>query len=93
MRHIWDTEGNVGVLIFVCLGKRAIEIVADRGASNKIQSSAWDSICNDTIEIFRNEKNYQVGLEHAIKRVGEELRRALPGVREKNQIPDSVIDS
>jgi len=91
MRRVWDTEGNVGVLIFVCLGRKAIEIVVDRGASKKIPNTAWESICSEAIEIFRNEKNYQIGIEHAIKRVGDELRRALPGVKERNQIPDTVI--
>jgi len=91
VRGVWDTEENVGVLIFICLGKKAIEIVVDRGASKKIPSDIWNTICGEAVEIFRNERNYQVGIEHAIKRVGEELRKALPGEREKNQIPDTII--
>jgi len=90
-RRIWDTEDNIGVLVFVCLSKKAIEIVADRGASNKIQSSTWEQICLEAAEIFRNEKDSQIGLEHAIKRVGEELRRAIPGERKQNQISDQAV--
>ena len=89
--RIWDTEENVGVLVFVCLRKKAIEIVVDRGASKKIPDEAWSRICNEAIELIKNEKSADIGIEHAIKRVGEELRKALPGKRLKNQIPDTVI--
>ena len=43
--HVWDTRNNSGVLIYVLLAERAIEIVADRGISAKVAQSDWISIC------------------------------------------------
>jgi uncharacterized membrane protein len=91
LRRVWDTEENVGVLIFICLGKKAIEIVADRGASKMVTQEIWNTICCESAEIFKNEKNHQVGIEHAIKRVGDELRKVLPGQRSSNQIADTIL--
>lgn len=41
---VWDTEHNAGVLIYVLLAERRIEIVADRGLAKQVQQSAWDAI-------------------------------------------------
>jgi uncharacterized membrane protein len=43
--RVWDTHNNSGVLIYVLLAERAIEIVADRGISAKVAQSEWVSIC------------------------------------------------
>ncbi|MEJ7137016.1 TPM domain-containing protein [Amphibiibacter pelophylacis] len=38
---VWDTAHNSGVLVYVLLADRAIEIVADRGVSQRLPASAW----------------------------------------------------
>ena len=43
--RVWDTHNNSGVLIYVLLAERAIEIVADRGIAAKVAQSEWVSIC------------------------------------------------
>ena len=43
--RVWDTEHNSGVLIYVQLVDRRIEIVADRGISAKVAQAEWDAIC------------------------------------------------
>jgi len=42
---VWDTEENTGVLIYVQLVDRAIEIVADRGIAKRVPQAEWDAIC------------------------------------------------
>ena len=42
---VWDTEHNSGVLIYVQLVDRRIEIVADRGISARVKQHEWDAIC------------------------------------------------
>jgi TPM domain len=44
-QRIWDTEHNSGVLIYVLLPDRAIEVVADRGIAAKVDHAVWESIC------------------------------------------------
>src|SRR6186713_3204818 len=43
--HIWNTELRNGVLIYVLLADRDVEIVADRGAAAVIQPADWEAVC------------------------------------------------
>jgi len=42
---VWDTEQNAGVLIYLLLADRRVEIVADRGIHRKVGTVAWETIC------------------------------------------------
>ena len=52
--RVWDTEHNSGVLIYVQLVDRKIEIVADRGISAKVAQHDWNSICSRIEHAYRN---------------------------------------
>src|SRR5271156_3019364 len=43
--RIWDTVHNNGVLIYLLLADRDVEIVADRGIDAKVGSTGWENIC------------------------------------------------
>jgi len=43
--RIWDTEQNCGVLIYLLLAEKRVEIVADRGIHGRVGAAAWESIC------------------------------------------------
>ena len=43
--RIWDTEQNAGVLVYLLLADRRVEIVADRGIHVRVGSAAWETIC------------------------------------------------
>ena len=43
--RIWDTEHNNGVLIYLLLADRDVEIVADRGIHSKLGTREWETIC------------------------------------------------
>ena len=43
--RVWDTERNSGVLVYVLLADRHVEIVADRGIHRQVGATAWESIC------------------------------------------------
>src|SRR5689334_21763633 len=42
--RVWDTEDNIGVLIYVQVVDRHIEIVADRGIQSRIPQADWDAL-------------------------------------------------
>ncbi len=44
--RIWDTEHNNGVLIYLLLAERAIEIVADRGLARHVPAGEWQAIAD-----------------------------------------------
>jgi uncharacterized membrane protein len=43
--RVWDTEQNCGVLIYLLLADKRVEIVADRGIDARVGHAAWESIC------------------------------------------------
>lgn len=43
--RIWDTEENCGVLVYVNLADRQVEIVADRGVGRVVAAAQWHEIC------------------------------------------------
>ena len=85
---VWDTEENSGVLIYVQLIDRDIEIVADRGIARRVQQAEWEAICRAMEEAFRR-KAYEEGALRAIESVTALLARHFPpGAANPNELPD-----
>ena len=64
--HVWDTEHNSGVLFYVLLADKRIEIVADRGIDQRVGKAAWDAICGEIDRAFaagRFEEGVLIGLQ------------------------------
>ena len=51
--RIWDTEENCGVLVYLLLADRDVEIVADRGIHGHVGAAAWEAICRKMETAFR----------------------------------------
>ncbi len=51
--RVWDTEHNNGVLIYVQLADRDVEIVADRGFAGRVSPAEWEAVCRLMEEHFR----------------------------------------
>src|ERR687891_2154184 len=51
--RIWDTAHNNGVLIYLLLADRDVEIVADRGIDAKVGTANWEKICKAMETDFR----------------------------------------
>ncbi len=91
--RVWDTEHNNGVLIYLLLADRDVEIIADRGVHAKLGSETWEAICREMEAAFRADK-FEEGVLAGIRRVGEHLARHYPhpGGREKvNELPDRPV--
>jgi len=89
--RVWDTEHNSGVLIYLQLQDRRVEIVADRGIAAKVAQAEWDAICRSMEAAFRSGA-YQSGVLEAIGSVGRLLAihdPASPG--RQNELPDSPV--
>ena len=85
---VWDTEGNSGVLLYVQLIDRRIEIVADRGIARKVPQAEWDAVCRAMEHAFR-EHQYEAGALQAIRNVTEILTRHFPSAgANPNELPD-----
>jgi uncharacterized membrane protein len=89
--RVWDTEYNNGVLIYVLLADRDVEIVADRGIASRVARDEWESICRDMERAFR-EGRYEEGALSGIRAVSAQLSRHFPGRgRRANELPDAPV--
>ncbi len=89
--HIWDTENNNGVLIYLLLADRDVEIVADRGVHAKLGQATWESICQEMEAAFRQGK-FEQGVITGIRSVGAHLARHYPQVGTKtNELSDQPV--
>jgi uncharacterized membrane protein len=88
---VWDTEHNSGVLIYVQLMDRRIEILADRGISAKVGQHEWDAICRRMEDTFR-ERRFEQGVLDGIREITALLGRHFPprGVN-PNELPDKPV--
>lgn len=89
--RVWDTENNSGVLIYLQLIDRRVEIVADRGIAAKVSQDEWDAICRGMEAAFKSGA-YRRGVLEAIDSVGRLLAihdPARPGKR--NELPDRPV--
>ena len=89
--NVWDTEHNSGVLIYVQLVDRNIEIIADRGISAKVGQHEWNAICRRMEDAFR-ERRFEQGALDGIREITALLRRHFPphGVN-PNELPDNPV--
>ncbi|MDD5388428.1 MAG: TPM domain-containing protein [Gallionellaceae bacterium] len=87
--RIWDTAANNGVLIYLLLADRDVEIVADRGLSGLVQPVEWEAICRDMETCFQRGE-FEAGTLLGIERVDILLRRYFPASGENpNELPDA----
>lgn len=45
MLHVWDTQDNSGVLLYLHLAERRVELIADRGIAARVDGAQWQTIC------------------------------------------------
>ena len=89
--RIWDTAHNNGVLIYLLLADRDVEIVADRGIDAEVGAAGWEAICRDMEASFRTGQ-FKAGVIKGIEAVSRELARHFPpDAHPRNELPDKPI--
>ena len=89
--RVWDTEHNNGVLIYVLLAERAIEIVDDRGLDRHVPDTEWKVVVDAMAVEFR-EGRFEDGLTRAIDAVDALLVSHFPigDGDDVNELPDRI---
>jgi uncharacterized membrane protein len=88
---VWDTEHNNGVLIYLLLADRDVEIIADRGIHRRVGAHSWEAICREMEGAFRA-GNFEQGVLGGIARVTELLEAHFPQGRDgANELPDRPV--
>jgi uncharacterized membrane protein len=89
--RIWDTAHNTGVLIYLLLADRDVEIVADRGIDAKVGVRGWETICRDMESDFRA-GDFESGVIKGIEAVSRQLAKYFPpDGHPRNELPDKPV--
>jgi uncharacterized membrane protein len=88
---VWNTEENTGVLVYLSLADRRVEIVADRGITARVPEETWQAICR-TMEGHFRERRYEEGAIAGIRAISDELARHFPATGDNpNELPDRPL--
>ncbi|HUJ74625.1 MAG TPA: TPM domain-containing protein, partial [bacterium] len=89
--RIWDTEHNNGVLVYLLLADRAVEIVADRGLNAKVPAAVWQGICRQMEAAFREER-FQQGMVAGVGAIAQLLVQHFADSGSRvNELPDVPV--
>jgi len=89
--RIWDTEHNNGVLVYLLLADRDVEIVTDRGIHAKVGPEEWERICRSMETAFR-QGDFQGGVIGGIREVTRHLVAHFPAIGDdRNELPDKPV--
>lgn len=90
-QNLHTTAGRTGVLIFVSVAEKRVEIIADSGIGAHVDKATWQAIVNDFTADISAGRGVE-GFERAIGRIGELLSRHFPpGAGDPNELPDHLI--
>jgi uncharacterized membrane protein len=88
---VWDTHHNAGVLIYLLLADRRVELVADRGIHSKVGTAAWEAICGEMQQEFARGQ-FERGVVIGVRAVSDLLAEHFPPSGEHhNDLPDKPV--
>jgi uncharacterized membrane protein len=88
---IWDTEENCGVLVYVNLAERQVDIVADRNIDRRVDAAQWQAICGIMTTGFAA-GNFHDSTLTAISALNALLQLHFPANGDRpNQLPNDAI--
>ena len=75
--RVWDTEENCGVLVYLLLADRDVEIVADRAIHRRVGDDAWQAICTKMEAAF-SDGRFAEGVLHGVNEISTLLATHFP---------------
>jgi uncharacterized membrane protein YgcG len=91
LHGVWNTDENNGVLIYVLLADRRVEIVADRGIEARVSADDWARICRQMEQLFR-EGRFEEGAIAGVREVSALLEKHFPASgAHRNELGDRPV--
>lgn len=89
---VWDTELNSGVLLYLNLCERKVEIVIDRGLKNATQPETWYEICQSIVSKL-TQKQYLFAVKSGVEGIGRVLDQYYikNDSADQNELPNAPI--
>jgi len=89
-QNLHHTAGATGMLIFVSEAERYVEILVDRGISERIGNDAWeDIIAAFTKQVKQGET--LTGFISCIEDCGKHLKAKVPATHQKDELPNHLV--
>ena len=90
--RIWDTDDNAGVLVYLLLADRRVEIVADRGIHARVGDTAWETICG-AMQLEFAAGRFEAGVLSGLASISDLLARHFPASEggNPNELPDAPV--
>ena len=91
--RVWDTQHNNGVLIYLLLADRSIELVADRGLNQHVSAAQWQAMVQHLGAAIK-EGRFEDGLTLALEEVSAVLVQNFPlpdGEFRRNELPNAPL--
>ena len=89
--RVWDTEHNSGVLVYLLVADRDIEIIADRGIAARVDPAAWGTVARSMEAAFR-QGAFAEGVLEGIRQISTLLAAHFPpGKRNPDELPDRPV--
>jgi uncharacterized membrane protein len=85
---VWDTEANNGVLVYVSMADRCVEVVADRGFNGRVAPAEWQAVCSGMERSFRAGE-FETGAVAGVAAIHALVAREFPSSGGgQNELPD-----
>lgn len=89
--RVWDTEDNNGVLIYLLMADRAVEVIVDREAQRRVSPLVWKNVCDVMTQAF-GQGQYVDGVLKAIALLQPTLEAAFPRLSgDVDELPNAVL--
>jgi putative membrane protein len=86
-----STAGRTGILLFVSLLERHVEVIGDTEIAARVSQDEWQAIIDEMLPLLKEERIADA-LVLGIERCGELLSRNFPpGTANDNELPDHFI--
>ena len=86
---VWDTERNNGVLLYLLLAERDVEIVADRGFNGKVGAEEWEGVCRRMEGALRQGRHVDAVIDGVQSLSSIVARHFPPQPGGRNELPDA----
>ena len=91
--RVWDTEENNGVLLYINVADRRLEIIADRAAARLVGDPHWQTVAGHAQQAFKDGE-FERGVTEALEAIHRALAKAFPPAanqQRRNELSDAPV--
>ena len=92
LQNLHHTEQRNGILLFVSVAERYVELIADKGINEVVPLGTWDTVIQQLIEQIRL-RQIETGFITAVQQCGDILAQHFPvSDKDINELPNHLIE-